>query len=65
MHSKQMQTIAKNLLSSLSRAQIAVIAEHGYAGALPAGLTEDEREDLRQVINDTATCVNAGAYSLA
>lgn len=60
-NSKQFQAIASNLLDSLSRTQVVIIAEQGYVGALPAGLDEDDRADLKAVIQDTAICMAAGA----
>jgi hypothetical protein len=61
MNTKQLQTIANNLLDSLSPVQISIIVEHGYVGALPEGLDADDRTDLLKVIQDTAICIQAGA----
>jgi hypothetical protein len=58
---KQLQTIANTLLDSLSREQVAVIAEHGYAGATPGGMSADDLEDFREVVQNTAVCMAAGA----
>lgn len=61
MSSKETHRTASTLINTLSRAQIAVIAERGYVGALPEGLSAEEREEMKEAIQNLAVCITAGA----
>jgi hypothetical protein len=61
MSSKETNRVANTLLDSLSREQIAVIAEHGYVGALPEGLSAEDREELLEALQSLAVCITSGA----
>jgi hypothetical protein len=64
MHTKELQRIANDLLRGATRAVISSIAAIGYKGALPEGLTSDDRFELLNVLQDTAKCIDAGAMCL-
>lgn len=44
-----------------TRAELALVATIGFKGELPEGLSEDERYELLNTIQDTAKCIVAGA----
>ncbi len=66
MNAKETQRIANQIIDGItSRSQVSDVATYGYKGELPEGLSEDERFELLNAIQDTAKCLEAGAYSSA
>ncbi len=59
---KTLQTTANEIIDQIkNRAELASVATIGYKGELPAGLSEDDRFDLLNQIQDLAKCIDAGA----
>jgi hypothetical protein len=60
---KHLQRIANNLCRGFSRDRLSVIAECGYEGTVPNGLSTEDQEELRTIIQDTALCLARGAMN--
>lgn len=62
MHIKETQRLANTILDTITdRAQMSLVATIGFKGELPEGLTEDDKFELLNAIQDTAKCIDAGA----
>jgi hypothetical protein len=64
MTNKEAQSLALSILRSIPRPDVATVASIGFKGPLPEGLDADERFELLNLIQDTAKCAEARAYSL-